>query len=359
MGKDSIIAPLTSLHTDMNMKKILRNILISLAISPFLVQCASQDDVNRLNYQLRVVNKKIDDMKMDTMSDMQKRQAASSDQLDQLQNEIQNLRGQLEETAHMNRLLTEQNKELENSFQSFSSKSAEERAAILKQNQEQEKVNNSKLAELSEKLAKLQTTKLKEAERRAREASRRAEEARAKAKAAGYTLHKSETTTHITADRKKVIENGTHKVTESEKNTPHAATSQTKPKAAVAGSAKGNDMYNSAMTEYKKGDYSAAFKQFENFIANNATGEKGVEARYMMGECLFKQKDYDQAILQYQKIVSNYPQNPKTPAALLRQGMAFESLSDKETAKIIYKKIMTSYGNSPEAATAKQRAASL
>jgi tol-pal system protein YbgF len=342
------------------MKKILRNLLIVLAISPFLAQCASQDEINRLNYQLRVVNKKVDDMKTDTMSDMQKRQAASSDQIDQLQSEIQNLRGQLEETAHMNRMLTEQNKELESSFKSFSTKSAEEREAILKQNQEQDKVRETKLAELSEKLAALQASKLKEAERRAREASRRAEEARAKANAAGYNLHRAETTTHITADKKKsVVSEGTRTAAKAEKKVQPPAASQTKPKSAETASSAGNDKFNLAMTDYKKGNYAGAFKQFESFIGNNETGEKSIEARYMMGECLFKQKDYDQAILQYQKIVSNFPQNPKAPAALLRQGMAFESLSDKETAKIIYKKILTQYSNSPEAATAKKRAGSL
>lgn len=338
------------------MKKTLRNVLIVLAISPFLAQCASQDDINRLNYQLRVVNKKIDDMKTDTVSDMQKRQATSSDQIDQLQSEIQNLRGQLEETAHMNRMLTEQNKELESSFNTFSSKSAEERAAILKQNQEQDKVNEAKLAQLSEKLATLQGAKIKEAERRAREASRRAEEARAKANQSGYNLKKADTTTHIAADKKKVIENGPAQKVEAETKTP--VVSKTKAKE-EAGSSADNGLFSLAMTDYNKGNYAGAFKQFESYIAKNATGEKGIEARYMMGECLFKQKDYDQAILQYQKIVSNYPQNPKAAAALLRQGMAFESLSDKETAKIIYKKIMTTYGNSPEAATAKQRAGSL
>ncbi len=342
------------------MKKILRNALIALAISPFLVQCASQDDVNRLNYQLRVINKKVDDMKTDTMTDMQKRQAASSDQIDQLQSEIQNLRGQLEETAHMNRMLTEQNKELESSFQTFSTKSKEEREAILKQNQEQDKIREAKLAELSQKLAALQASKLKDAERRAREASRRAEEAREKANQAKYNLHRSETTTHITADKKKsIVDEGTHRIAASEKKTSSTSTPPTKAKPAAAESSAGNDVYNLAMSDYKKGNYAGAFKQFETFTAKNQTGEKSIEARYMMGECLFKQKDYDQAILQYQKIVSNYPQNPKAAAALLRQGMAFESLSDKETAKIIYKKIMTSYGNSPEAATAKQRAASL
>jgi tol-pal system protein YbgF len=348
------------------MKKIIRNIFLLLIFCPFLVQCASQDEVNRLNYQLRAVNKKLNDMKNETVDDMQRRQAASSDQIDQLQNEIQTLRGQLEETAHLNKELTEQNKQLESSFKSFSSKSEDERQAILKRNQEQEKIKEAKLAELSEKLSALQTYKVKEADRKAQEASRHAEEAKAKANEANKNLSKTDSTStaHTTLDKKKTNKDQESQIAATDKKPSPATPPPPKPtakppEAPAAGAAAGSDAYNQAMAEYNKGNFSGAFKHFEGFIGKNETGEKSIEARYMMGECLFKQKEYDQSILQYQKIVSNYPQHPKAAAALLRQGMAFESLSDKDTAKIIYKKITSAYGNSPEAATAKQRSGSL
>ena len=349
------------------MKKITRNILLLFAICPFLVQCASQDEVNRLNYQLRVVNKKLNDMKNETVDDMQRRQAASSDQIDQLQNEIMTLRGQLEETAHLNKDLSEQNKQLETSFKSFSSKSEDERQAILKRNQEQEKIKEAKLAELSDKLSALQTYKVKEADRKAQEASRHAEEAKAKANEANKNVSKTESTptTHIAADKKKTSKDQDPQIaTAADKKPSPTPPSPPKPtakppEAPAAGASANTDAYNQAMAEYNKGNFAGAFKHFEGFIGKNETGEKSIEARYMMGECLFKQKEYDQSILQYQKIVSNYPQHPKAAAALLRQGMAFESLSDKDTAKIIYKKIISAYGSSPEAATAKQRSGSL
>ena len=346
------------------MKKTTRNILFLLAICPFLVQCASQDEVNRLNYQLRVVNKKLNDMKNETVDDMQKRQAASSDQMDQLQNEIMTLRGQLEETARFNKELTEQNRQLETSFKSFSSKSEDERQTILKQNQEQEKIKEARLAELSAKLSALQTYKLKEADRKAHEASLHAEEAKAKVSEANKNLPKTTTTNQIATDKKKAVKDQATQTAATEKNPSPATTPQPKPavkntETPTPGPSAGPDAYGQAMAEYNKGNFGGAFKHFEGFIGKNETGEKSIEARYMMGECLFKQKEYDQSILQYQKIVSNYPQHPKAAAALLRQGMAFESLSDKDTAKIIYKKIITSYGSSPEAATAKQRSGSL
>ena len=94
---------------------------------------------------------------------------------------------------------------------------------------------------------------------------------------------------------------------------------------------------------------------YEQVVRDNGTGNDAIDARYMMGECLFQQKEFDQAILQYQKIIAQQAKHPKAASAMLRQAMAFEKLSDNETAKIIYQKILSSYGSSPEAAQAQEK----
>ena len=96
------------------MKKRYLTSLLLLGLMPFLTHCASQDDVNALNYHIRTLNKKVETMKEDTTVDqMQKRQASSSGMMDQLHNDILQLRSQLEENGHMTRMLQEQNKELQ------------------------------------------------------------------------------------------------------------------------------------------------------------------------------------------------------------------------------------------------------
>ncbi len=350
------------------MKKSTLNLLIFLAVSPFLVQCASQDDVQHLNYQLRVVNKKLEDMKKETVGQMQKRQAASSSQMDQFEREILVLKGQLEETAHLNRTLKEQNKELESSIKLYSEKSALEREEVIKQVQEREKIKNQQLAELSRKLElqqetvkALQASRVKDAERKAREAARAAEAAKRKSRS--LAIGASSGIPQITATRMKIIKTSKPIAPRKPAAPTAAATtakkSTKKPSATSKPSAATGNLFSSAQKQYKNGNYKTAYKSFEEFATNNRSGEKNIEARYMMGECLFWQKKYDQAILQYQKIISNHPRHAKAASALLRQGMAFEKLSDNETAKIIYKKINTSYGSSPEAITAKQRSENL
>ncbi len=164
------------------MKKNILTILVIITLTPFLIQCASQGDVNKLNYQLRIVNKKIDDMKTGTVGQMQKRQAASSSQLDEVKKQVLALKGQLEETAHLNRLLREQNKELEASFELYSKKVELEQEKAQEDFEIRDNQKNAKLAHLEEELGKQQgmvnakqEARIKDAERKAQSAAKAAQ----------------------------------------------------------------------------------------------------------------------------------------------------------------------------------------
>jgi len=119
------------------MKKSFGQLLVLLTLTPFLVQCASQDEVRTLSYQLRAVNKKLEDMQSNTVGDIQKKQANSSGQLTEMQQEILALKGELEATALNNRQLQEQNKELESSIQGMVSKNSSETDTKITQINEQ------------------------------------------------------------------------------------------------------------------------------------------------------------------------------------------------------------------------------
>lgn len=296
-------------------------------------------------------------MKVDTVGKMQKRQAASSSQIDELKKEVLVLKGQLEETAHLNRLLREQNKELETSFQLYSNKVELERKQAFEEFKAKDQQKDEKLVHLETEIFKqqemvtaIQKSRIKEAERRAKAAAKAAEKANAKANASSRALAKSSNSRiiNITTDKKKII----HSADKKSSSTNEQVRKTTK-------TATPENVLEAADQAYANGDFQQAFKYYEKFTEKNPDGAKQITARFMMGECLFHQKEYDQAILQFQKIISNYPRHPRAASALLKQGMAFENLSDIETAKIIYKKILTVYSSSPEATTAKERSANL
>ena len=342
------------------MKKRYLTSLLLLGLMPFLTHCASQDDVNALNYHIRTLNKKVETMKEDTTVDqMQKRQASSSGMMDQLHNDILQLRSQLEENGHMTRMLQEQNKELQQAVSN------------LKEQQEQQL--NTRMAELDnrikvqeESLAALTQARIDDAERRSKAAARAAEDAmrRARATSVAQASAQQSGSRHISARAAKIVYS---QAASSPTGKPEARVATPAPAwkpvvkqaAPVAAAGSTVDLFSAGEEKYNKGQYKEAFVLFEKHINKNGAKQATIPARYMMGECLFKQGEYDQAIIQYQQIISNFPGNPQAAKALLRQGEAFEQLSDNDTAKIIYKKVMASYGSTPEAEIARKRMSSL
>jgi tol-pal system protein YbgF len=358
------------------MNKSLVTLLVLLSLTPFLVQCATQEEVKTLSYQLRAVNKKLEDMQANTVGEMQKKQASSSGQLNEMQQEILVLKSELEATAVTNRQLQEKNKGLESSLHDIVNKQSSETDIKITQLNEQ-------LKQQQDSVATLQSARAQEAERKANAAAEAAEAARLKVKTAGATPGVA----HVQADRKKQIKGQTAPAEVKKETSTPPATVHTPPPAtepvsadevsatpvaptkpapkkeqeqpAPAAAAPTDELFNQAQKKYEAGNYQNAYETFEASLNKNANGPNAVQARYMMGESLYQQKEYDQAILQYQKIISSQPKHPKTPAALLKQAMAFEQLSDKDTAKILYQKIITSYGSSPEAQQAKSKLSSL
>jgi len=358
------------------MNKSLITLLVLLSLTPFLVQCARQDEVKTLSYQLRAVNKKLEDMQANTVGEMQRKQASSSGQLNEMQQEILALKGELETTAVTNRQLQEQNKGLETSLQEIVSKQSSETEVKITQ-------LNDQLKQQQDSVATLQAARVQEAERKARAAADAAEAARLKVKTAGS----NQGIAHVQAERKKQVKEKAPAAVKQETgippssvHTPPPATesvpadmASTNPavpapepapkkereQSADTAAAPTDELFNQAQKKYEAGHYQEAYEAFESSLNKNANGANAIQARYMMGESLYQQKEYDQAILQYQKIISSQPKHPKTPAALLKQALAFEQLSDKDTAKILYQKIITSYGSSPEAQQAKTKLSSL
>ena len=109
------------------MKKTPFSLVCAIAVAPFLVQCASQDDLNLIHSQLRSIDKKLTELETTTVDGLRKRQASNTAQIDQLSQELLALRGGLEETGHLNRRLKEQSKELEISFKRYAQEEEQKR----------------------------------------------------------------------------------------------------------------------------------------------------------------------------------------------------------------------------------------
>lgn len=359
------------------MKKSVLKLALLLSATTFLASCASQKDVEDLRYQLRVVNKKIEDMRSETVDPLQKRQAIASGQMDMLEQDILQLKSQLEESYHLNQRLREQNKELGASISSIAQNEASQREEALRKMEEQQRLKEEKLTQLlnqkireqEDSVKAIQNARIKEAERRAKEASIAAELAKKRSKTASSQVTSSQgTIRNIKASKgkKKYSVVAPPTIPTTAQAQPTSTTSRVAPpqktdaqpvktaNAINSQSATTGDSYGDAQKLYERKKYSQAYSEFDQIARQSSSAQK-VDARYMMGECLFAQKEYDKAIMQYQKIIAQHSSHGKAPAAMLKQAMAFEKLADKDTAKVIYKKVLKKHPNSSEAKTAQDR----
>ena len=387
-----------------------------------LCQCASVDDVRRLNYQLRTMNQKVKEVEANTTSQVLKRSAESSTQLDNVAEETRELRTVTEENLEAISRKREQDAqkiaELEDDLQqlrhenqqirSESDQLRSESGRIRRDNEMLIQSLEAKISKLSGSIERLSQARVYAAEKKARQAAERAEEAKRRAVLAAQA-RQGENTTLLPSNRKvrknygtvvdavpqrqtqlrinRPIVNATRPtiLPERQKEPVAAAVTQqpvrqmqvVQPVQQVQQVEKvsrqqppvvehptppqgmEDSLLEQGISQFKAKDYKAAYKVFEQVLAGRPADDQAAKTLYFMGECLLNQGEYDLAILDYQKVISNYSSNPYSSAALLRQGMSFERLTDHETAKIIYTKLTADYPNSREAGVARQRLESL
>jgi len=328
--------------------KRLRNLAVAGCSLFLLCQCASQDEIQDLQYQVRAVNQKVEEVRSTTVNQMQKRQASSVNRIDDVQNEILQLRATAEENAHQEVLYREQTKENIAGLQLMVEQMQAENDRRLKQMEDN-------ISQMERNMDKMSQARVREAEDRAREAARRAEEARQRTVMAAAT---SGGIIHLKPEgRKKRVDSSQKGEAVTSARPSDSGTKTETPTSAPTGQQ--GDLFSQGVAQFKGKQYTEAYKTFEKVLSQNPRGNQAAETLFYMGESLYGRGEYDLAILDYQKVISNHPKHKKTPTALLKQGMSFEKLTDHETAKIIYKKLISEYPDSPEAATAEQQLASL
>ena len=341
------------------MKKHYYTILLIGSFLPFLVQCASQQDMQSTNVKVYTIDKQVEnidkevaELRNQTVKEVQTRQAIVDSRIDSLEAELLRLNGQLEESAHHNRLLREENKEIESSFIARIEALGEEQEKKLAQLEETISQVNDHLAktdaQLSQAEAGIEKINRERADEAAARARKAAEEARKAAQAAKAAKSKAASVSsagsvNISPEKKKKSVKGT--TSKSGKTT--RATVQD------------DDLYTRSLSLYKEKKIDQAYDGFADYLSRYPNGKMVANARFWMGECLFKQNEFELAILDYQKVIVDYPRHTKAPAALLKQGMAFEKLNDGETAKIVYQKILDTYPKSDQAVPARNRLESL
>ncbi len=333
------------------MNKTKLNFLLIICLSPFLVQCfATTQDMQNTNIRMRTIDQKVVAVQKDlkqtmgkTVQQVQSRQARVSDQVDIQQTEILELKAQLEESAHYNRLLQERNKEFATTLNSRFMSMEDSLNTKFDQLSSRLDELDRKLIISENSLREVKEARAKEAAQRAREAAQRAREAAmaAERKARAAKSSRKSGPVEITPDKRKTKP--------SDEKTSNTSTNKKKS------SDSSEALYNKGLSEFKGKNYSKAINIFTEYLNNYPNGNRAVNSIFWTGETLYAQKEFELAILEYQKVIAEHPRHSKVPDALLKQAMAFEKINDIDTAQVIYNKLVKEYPSSAQAQTAKKR----
>ncbi len=400
------------------MKPTLRNSLCLLFSAALLSGCATTDEVTGLKRQIRMLNRKVEEMKSGTVGQIERRQASATGHMEQLRQDIEELRSQVEESYYLSQQLREQNKELQSSISSVAREESTRREEALQKLQEEQAAKEEKLRELDGLLRKqeanvqaIQQARLREAERSAKAAeieakmagkqtSQQALPGRKKSSPADSSLSVPTRSREILATRKKVIRQRPEQLAETgrsrpqltqkkvpvtapvrtpEKSTAEVAKQTTQPAPETAATTvqpatstpapapapatqkpvfTGETPAVGGLAEGRKllaqKKYLEAVAVLEK-VARDTGSRDRIEANFLLGQALFARKDYVGAVNNFQEVVGKSPGSRLAPQALLLQAQSFEKLADLDTAKVLYLRISKRYSSSPEAATAKKR----
>jgi tol-pal system protein YbgF len=116
-------------------------------------------------------------------------------------------------------------------------------------------------------------------------------------------------------------------------------------------------VYESALNQFKLGNYQGAIAGFQTFIQTWPSSANAPSAQYWIGNAYFALRDYKAAIAAQQKLIAAWPDHAKAPDAMLNLASSQIEAGDTKSAKRTLEGLLARYPKAPAAETAKQRLA--
>ena len=113
--------------------------------------------------------------------------------------------------------------------------------------------------------------------------------------------------------------------------------------------------YDSAMNNYKMGDYQGAVSAFDAFIKRYPNDALAANAQYWIGDSYFNLHDFRAAAGAQQTLMKTYPDSAKIPDAMLNLGSAYAALNESVSARNTLEDLIAKYPASEAADKARQR----
>jgi tol-pal system protein YbgF len=118
-------------------------------------------------------------------------------------------------------------------------------------------------------------------------------------------------------------------------------------------------LYNTAYTDYAKGNYALAISGFEEYQESFPDRANADNALYWVAECRLSQGDFSGAIAGLDNLLSRYPDSDTAAAANLKKGLTYLEQNDIQKAILQLRYVNTQYSGTDEGKIARDKLASL
>jgi TolA-binding protein len=114
------------------------------------------------------------------------------------------------------------------------------------------------------------------------------------------------------------------------------------------------DLFNSAYTDYSRGNFELALAGFEAALRAEPFGPRADDAQLWIGETLFEQERYADAVNAFDRMIETYPDSEFVLRARLKKGLAlFEARRTAEAVQVL-QALINEHPDSDEARIAEQ-----
>lgn len=361
-----------------------------------LCQCASVDDVRRLNYQLRTMNQKVKQVESNTTNQVLKRTAESSNQLDTVAEETRELRTITEENLEAINQMREQdaqkiveleealqqlrreNQQIRSESEELRSQSNQLRAASSQIRSESDQVrrNNehliksleAKINKLSKNIQRLSQARVYAAEKKARQATERAEQAKRRALQAARG---QDNTTLLPSNRKvrksygTVVDAVPQQQTQVRINKPIVNTSsrpritpesQKRAVNAVVQQPRQQRAQVQPIQPVEQQVQAASVQQQVPVVEHHSQSQSSAPVMegglLAQGIAQFKAKDYKVAYKTFEQVLAGRPGGDQAAKTLYFMGECLFNMGEYDLAILDYQKVISNYSRNPHSAAA-------
>ncbi len=113
--------------------------------------------------------------------------------------------------------------------------------------------------------------------------------------------------------------------------------------------------YQQAFDLLKNGQYPQAIRAFHDFLGRYPDSTLANNAQYWIGEADYVSRDYPGALTEFRKVIDRYPSSSKVPDALLKIGFIHYQQSNWDQARATLRQVKTRYSGTSAARLADER----